>query len=269
MDPSTSLSLLPSPDGGTVELILPRVHLAGETVLDEELVDAAVRDLNLIVRTKEAEKAQAVAEYVLDHFFAGDLDLYLSRGADHVSLRRLTDHPRLNFSHTFLSASLRVLDQLRQIPEELTSTLSFSHQRALLTVRSVEQKVELARMVGESGMSYRALMAKIETLQPPKRKNPTTKTPPPAPPASETFAPLTVENSGRVLDGATTSILLELEQLVAAAERVRERLRGRSGDLVSDADRARIREALERATERLDNVIDDLRPDAQMRTRQA
>lgn len=138
--------------------------MPGAAEVDRALVDQAVRDLNQIYTTKGMETARAIGEYVVHHFFAGDLDAaarFGPSGERHLSFRALSQRDDLQVSHAHLWVSVKVLDQLRQLPAELADALPVSHHRRLLSVRDARTKLRLAKKAVEKGLTVRAFEAEV------------------------------------------------------------------------------------------------------------
>jgi hypothetical protein len=145
----------------SVEVPLP---LPGATEVDAALVDQAVADLNAIYASKGIETARALGEYVVDRFFGGDVDEatgFGPSGERHRSFRALAERDDLHVSHAHLWVSVRVLAQLRQLPDEVASALPLSHHRRLLAIHDEETKVRLAEEAVRNGLTVKALEAEV------------------------------------------------------------------------------------------------------------
>ncbi len=116
----------------------------GELLLDHQLVERAVAELERIHVQKGLETLVAIGRCLLAHFFDGDISAYRSKCRRHISFRKLSEHPRLPFSHSRLRLAMAVLEQLGQLPQDVGWSLSVSHHRALLPIQDVATKLELA-----------------------------------------------------------------------------------------------------------------------------
>jgi hypothetical protein len=146
---------------GAILIVDEHPALPGEFAADPSLVDEVVETLNAMYRVKALEAAREVGEYLLDRFFDGDPVRFRERGRKHASFRKLADREDLQPSYSFLWHACAVVDQLRQLPEELRDALPLSHHRLLLPVHDPEAKVDLARRAVDEGMSKRVFEDEI------------------------------------------------------------------------------------------------------------
>lgn len=116
---------------------------APEVVHRDARVERAVRDLAVIQDLGRFETARAVGEYVLTHFFPD--------GAPHgpdprtnPSFGELARHPDLPFSKGTLNVAVRLVLQLRELPDDVGPRLSLAQHRALFPCREPETKRRLA-----------------------------------------------------------------------------------------------------------------------------
>lgn len=136
--------------------------LPGEYREDEEFVRGAVQDINAMFTRKGLETAVAIGEYVLEHFFGGDPERFRERGRSHLSFRALANRDDLMVSHTFLWRSVALVDQLRQLPQDVAYQLSVSHHHALFPLKDREEKVRLATAAADQGWTKRELEAEVK-----------------------------------------------------------------------------------------------------------
>jgi len=136
--------------------------LPGEEFIDDRMMDRVVDQLNAIYISKGLEAAKEMGEYVLEEFFAGDLNAFHTRGRKHMSFRRLAGKQKLLASYTYIYNSVALVEQLRMLPENIGNALSISHHRALFTVADLGTKQELAKRTVERKMTVRMLNKEIK-----------------------------------------------------------------------------------------------------------
>ena len=112
--------------------------------IDQGTIDRAVLDLNRLYTRGSLETVKAIGEYLLETFFDGDFEHARSRVRKDVSLRALAERDDLLFSPAFLSRSLGILEQLKMLPGDIGASLSVSHHKILLAVKSERYKRRLA-----------------------------------------------------------------------------------------------------------------------------
>lgn len=139
--------------------------LPGAAELDQSLVDQAVADLNRLHAAKGLETARAMGEYVVARFFGGEIDAFETQGRSHVSFGALAAREDLQVSKSALWYAVRLLPQLRQLPEDLVVALPLSHHRLLLHVEDPAAKARLAERTVADGLSKRDLAREIESLK--------------------------------------------------------------------------------------------------------
>lgn len=139
--------------------------LPGEAEIDRSLVETAVQEVNRLYVQKGLETARVVGEYLLTTFFGGDADAFEAREGAHASFRALADHEDLRVSHSFLWYAVRLLPQLRALPEPVAQALPLSHHRLLLHVKDEKAKHKLAVRAAEKGLGKRELEEEIRKLR--------------------------------------------------------------------------------------------------------
>lgn len=144
--------------------------LPGEGEVDRSLVEAAVQEVNRLYVQKGLETARVVGEYLLTTFFGGDADAFEAREGAHASFRALADHEDLRVSHSFLWYAVRLLPQLRMLPEPVAQALPLSHHRLLLHVKDDKTKQKLAERAVQKGLGKRELEDEIRKLRSKERE---------------------------------------------------------------------------------------------------
>lgn len=138
--------------------------LPGEDVVDRQLVEGAVRRINRAFDAHSLHAMTDVGRFVLDTFFAGDMERFRHRGRRHRSFDALADHRHLLPSRVALWRAVSVCDQLRHLPPELADGLPFTHHTLLLAVHDPAQKLALARTAIAERWSRRRLEAEVRAL---------------------------------------------------------------------------------------------------------
>lgn len=165
------------PDSAT---LLQPSDLPGAATLETALIDEAVAHLNTVYTQRAMDTAVEIGTYIVDTFFGGDLHAFRTRERGHLSFNELAKHPSLQLDSVFLWRSVRILEQLEQLPSEHTARLSFSHQTELLPVRELKTKRRLARHAVQHGWTVRQLRAKVRTVRDKEIGNRTGRPPLPA-----------------------------------------------------------------------------------------
>jgi hypothetical protein len=129
------------------------------------LVDEAVAEVNRLYLSRGVDTGRLIGEYLLGRFFGGEVVLYHACVRRHLSFDALRNHADLRVSASFLWYSTAVAAQFRQLPPELAQALPMSHHRVLVHVHDPAQKVELARVAVDGGLSKRALEQRVRQLQ--------------------------------------------------------------------------------------------------------
>jgi hypothetical protein len=135
--------------------------LPGAAELAPDLLDRAVEDINRIYRAHGLETARAIGEYVVNAFFAGDLEIALRRSRSHATWRALAGRDDLLVSHSHLWWCVQVLDQLRRLPDDIGAALSVSHHRRLLALRDEETRARLAEAAVAEDLTVRQLEERV------------------------------------------------------------------------------------------------------------
>lgn len=139
--------------------------LPGEAEEDDRLVDQAVQEINRRYTAKGLETARELGEYLIDTFFDGDPEKFHLRGAGHASFRQLAKREDLLPSSSFLWKACAIVEQLRQLPEDVAAELPVSHHKLLLSLKDVEAKKELAQRAATEKLSKRDLEAQVKAVR--------------------------------------------------------------------------------------------------------
>ena len=138
--------------------------------IDQNLIDGAVQFLNRATHASATQLAVTVSEYVIDTFFAGDAALLSSKDPDKTaSFRALCAHPQLQMSAATLFRLVRVGQQARLLPSDLSENLTQAQHRALLAVPDPRHKQHLARQAVQHHWTAEQLTNKIAAERPPEK----------------------------------------------------------------------------------------------------
>jgi hypothetical protein len=130
---------------------------SGEDSVATALLDKVVAEVNRIHSQKGMELARALGQFLLKSFFGGSIETFKARAAKHATFRALARREDLQVSYATLWYSIAVIEQIEQLPEFVSSQLSFSHHRLLLPVEDVKEKLSLARRVIDEKLTTRQL----------------------------------------------------------------------------------------------------------------
>ena len=129
---------------------------------DVALLDGAVLWLNRTIQASGIQLAVQVSDYVLDTFFGGDISALSSKDPQKTaSFRALCEREDLQMGASTLHRLVRIGQQARHLPADLSESLSLGHHRALLTVDNLAHKQHMAREAVRHGWSAEKL---AETL---------------------------------------------------------------------------------------------------------
>ncbi len=221
---------------------------------DAALVESVLAEVEVAYAAACVAVYQRVAEIVLERFFDGDLEAMTQRARHHASLAALLRDPRLRVPPGQMWYAIHLLPQLRQLGK-LAAELPMSHHRILLHVRNPEVKLQLA--VRAQRLSKRELEAEVKRWRTGRAPVPVSRAPgrggaaaaPVVPPAGVHGASDVPELGTMVADLAAL-----VEALSTLGNRTRLRCDARTPDW---------RHTLRRVVDRLDELVDDLEPNAQ------
>jgi hypothetical protein len=150
--------------GQAVASIVRNISYAETLATDDETIEKAVSDLNAICRSATLGFALAVGKFVIDRFYAGDLDRWRSRDpVRRNSLRKLARHPDLAMSAGSLYRSVAMYELAQRIGIRRCRRVSTSHLRLVLPLLPAEQE-RLMRETEEVGWSVRRLEEEVRLL---------------------------------------------------------------------------------------------------------
>ena len=139
--------------------------LPGQAAARQDLIDAAVREINRAYVTKGLETAKWIGEYVLKTFFEGKVENFRRLGRKHASFRKLGEREDLHVSYVFLWNCVGMVDQFKALPGEIANALPATHHTLLLPVHDEKAKLELAKKAVRQKMSSRELSAEVQKLR--------------------------------------------------------------------------------------------------------
>ena len=113
---------------------------------DDRLVEDALHHIRDLARQAMLDVAVAIGDYIVKHFFGGDLDLARSNDPTKpVALRRLLERAdEMDVSSTVIRRSVSLSVQYRQLPPAVRGALSMRQQLALLPVADTREKTRIA-----------------------------------------------------------------------------------------------------------------------------
>ena len=137
---------------------------------DNALITATVSLISRTISAKALEAALLVGDYILTHFFDGDIESAFSKDPDKpVSFTALCQHPDLRLSRTKLVNMLKVAAQQRFLGEGEVdfAALHYSHLEKLTQLPNDEIKLDLVQKCVDDDLTTRQLgyhirMRKIE-----------------------------------------------------------------------------------------------------------
>jgi len=139
--------------------------LPGQAAVRQDLIDAAVREINRAYVTKGLETATWVGEYVLKTFFDGKVENFRRLGRKHASFRELGEREDLHVSYVFLWNCVATVDQLKELPAEIANALPVTHHTLLLSVHDEKAKLALAKKAVRENLSKRELSVAVRKVR--------------------------------------------------------------------------------------------------------
>ena len=140
----------------------PKVELVE---VEETQIEDAVTWINNKIRSNVHGTYLDIGNYILDRFFGGDLEQVKSFNPHKASsFRKLTERDDLMISKTNLYNSVHVTVQEKLLlpTVQLTEQLSFTHKVALLPLKSVEKKAELANKAIDEHLTVEELKEQVK-----------------------------------------------------------------------------------------------------------
>ncbi len=133
--------------------------------VDEAALSEAVAEINRLYVAKGLEMTRAIGSYVLDRFFDGDTANFRTHGRKHVTFRKLGERTDLRVNYQFIWNAVAVVDQLKQLPENIAEALPLSHHKLLLPVKDPEKKLKLASEAIEKNLGKRELEQRVKKVR--------------------------------------------------------------------------------------------------------
>ena len=167
--PKTKTTALAKKDA--VELpILPGIGGVDKTLLSE-----VIRELNSLYAAKSVETSCAIGEYILNRFFDGEFENFNKWGSKHKTFKELTelaqgDDSPLHISASGLWYSVKILNQVKALPEEIAMALPVTHHRMLVPVKDPKLKLKLAKEAISKGIPSRVFQEECQTVREEERK---------------------------------------------------------------------------------------------------
>lgn len=136
--------------------------------VDEAKIDEAVEWINNKIRSNVHGTYLDIGNYIFENFFGGDLEQVKSFNPHkESSFRKLVEREELIIKKTNLYNAVQVAIQEKLLSPtvQLTEQLSFTHQVALLPLKTVEKKVELASKAIKEKLTVEALKEKVKEVK--------------------------------------------------------------------------------------------------------
>jgi hypothetical protein len=134
---------------------------------DITLIDGAVLWLNRTIQASGIQLAIQVSDYVLDSFFGGDMTSLSSKDPQKTaSFRALCAREDLQMGASTLHRLVRIGQQARHLPADISERLSLGHHRALLSVDNAAHKQHMAREALRHSWSAEKLAATLAAEHP-------------------------------------------------------------------------------------------------------
>ena len=219
--------------------------LPGQAAARQDLIDAAVREINRAYVTKGLETAKWIGEYVLKTFFEGKVENFRRLGRKHASFRKLGEREDLHVSYVFLWNCVAMVDQLKGLPGEVANALPVTHHTLLLPVHDEKAKLELAKKAVRQKLTKRQLFEEVRKLRK-SNGNGTRRGRPPMSPTIRLFATL------------SRLAVLARSRKVASDEDLADLGPAKLGPLLGEAERHLL--ALKNLIDRVRSKIDGERP---------
>jgi hypothetical protein len=140
--------------------------LPGEREVDSKLVQQCVLAVRALYGQGGVEASRQIGELLLQTFFEGDPELFERTRRYHASYRSMLSSPELPASNSFLWYSIRLIDHLKLLPDEIAEALPLSHHRLLMHIHQPEIRIQMARMAVSNGWSKRSLEAAVREASP-------------------------------------------------------------------------------------------------------
>lgn len=125
-------------------------------LVDERLLGEVVETVNGLVVREGLRATERLGRYLLETVFGGQRPKEEELG-EHPSWRALAGSSELRVAPSTLWFSVRTVEQLEQLSEEVGRALSPTHHRHLIGVRDLRRKRRLARRAVAEGWSARKL----------------------------------------------------------------------------------------------------------------
>jgi hypothetical protein len=138
--------------------------LPGENEKDDDLVDAAVAEINRAWVSGHLQAARKVGELVINTFFGGDAQNAHSRSRKHQSYKALSEREDLKLSSTDLWYSVAIYEHFPLLGEELALSLTVGHHRQLVHVKDIEQRTTYAQKAAADGLTVKELRSAIKDM---------------------------------------------------------------------------------------------------------
>ena len=162
--------------------------LPGMDVVDQTQLTRVIKELNTLYAAKSVETSCTVGEYILGEFFGGNLDNFNQWGGKHKTFGKLIElaqdreNSPLHISASGLWYSVRILEQVSLLPENVAKALPVTHHRMLVPVKDPTLKKELAQRAIDQNIPSRNFQEEVRTAREKARRGKRSKVSPGRPP---------------------------------------------------------------------------------------
>lgn len=123
-------------------------------------LEAAVIEVNRLSLRTGLKAVERLGRYLLDAFFEGDIEQFTRGHGEHATWRALARHPQLTPSASTLWFAVRTVEQLEQLPAGIGRNLTATHHRHLIPLDG-PLRLELAEAAAHEGWTVHRLRAEI------------------------------------------------------------------------------------------------------------
>jgi hypothetical protein len=140
-------------------------EVAVSLAVDDDAVDAAVKEINKAYITGNLATARMIGGIIVERFFGGDLQSFHAGHRKNLTYRQLAKHPNLAPSTSSLWYSVAVYEHFRELDEAVAGALSLAHHRLLAHVEA-DTRTALATRVIAEGLTVADLKISIRQAAP-------------------------------------------------------------------------------------------------------
>jgi hypothetical protein len=155
---------------GTRTVTQAEDRLPGEREVDEALLKRCVMAIRALYGQGGLEASRQIGELLLRTFFAGDSEHFERPRRFHATYRALLSSSDLPASNSFLWYSIRLIEHLELLPDEIADVLPLSHHRLLMHIHDPDVRIQMAQLAADNGWSKRRLETAVREATPRSRR---------------------------------------------------------------------------------------------------